>query len=153
MAGEWVKEITGTRILRLGKWKHSLDFIKETIKIKEFSNIHMDGHNSLVLRLRLFCHDLIYEDYSYLQKFPWRKWLLCSPEKWNGVLYAFAALNYPPRLLLQCHQAARKLSNILRKWLWLTKDIILHMQYEDFPSPIVSITQPPASCRKGRTKD
>ena len=57
-------------------WKvetYSLDFIKKTIKIKEFSDVHMDGRNSLVLRLRLFFHDSIYEDYSYLQKFPWRK--------------------------------------------------------------------------------
>ena len=41
-------------------WKvetYSLDFIKKTIKIKEFSDIHMDGRNSLVLRLRLFFRD------------------------------------------------------------------------------------------------
>ena len=52
---------------------YSLDFIKETIKTKEFSDIHMDGRNSLVLRLHLFFHDSIYEDYSYLHEFPWRK--------------------------------------------------------------------------------
>ena len=61
MPGEWVKEITGTCILRLGKWKHSLDFTKKTIKIKKFSDVHMDGRNSLVLHLRLFFHDSIYE--------------------------------------------------------------------------------------------
>jgi len=27
----------------------------------------------LVLRLHLFFHDSIYEDYSYLHEFPWRK--------------------------------------------------------------------------------
>ena len=57
-------------------WKvetYSLDFIKKIIKIKELSDVHMDGRNSLVLRLRLFFHDSIYEDCSYLHEFPWRK--------------------------------------------------------------------------------
>ena len=55
----------------------------------------MDGHNSLVLRLHLFFHDSIYEDYSYLHEFPWRKLLLCSTEKWDEVL----CIRSPPKHL------------------------------------------------------
>ena len=45
-------------------WKVETYSLEKTVKIKELSDVHMDGCNSLVLRLRLFFHDSIYEDCS-----------------------------------------------------------------------------------------
>jgi len=97
--------------------------------IKELSDVHMDGCNSLVLRLHLFFHDSIYEDYSYLHEFPWRKWLLCGFEKQDRVL----CIHSPPKHLSLPSMATSAMSSSSRQTFWYitkvtaaTKGIILH---------------------------
>ena len=135
MPGEWVKEITGTCILRLVVETYSLDFIKKTIMINEFSDVHMDGHNCLVLRPCLFFHNSIYEDYSYLHEFPWRKWPLCSSEKQKRVLCIRSPLKHlslPSATTSVMSSSSRQTFWYITKVTAATKGIILHMQYGDF---------------------
>ena len=86
-------------------------------------------------------------------EFPWRKWLLCSWEKWNG-FHAFADLpntiHHPPRLLPRCHRAASELIHYESDCGYKGHNIAYAI-WRRFRSPVVLISRPPVSS-KGRTR-
>ena len=72
---------------------------------------------------------------SYLGKFPLRKWLLYSSEKWNRVL----CICGPPKHLSSPSPATTAMSSSSRQTFWYitkatvaTKGIILHMLWQRF---------------------
>ena len=104
------------------------------------AHVSFKGHSKLIFSFWSYisiCSSMIQfmRTTVNMHKFPWMKWLLCSSEKWNGVL----CIRRPPKHLSSPSVATTMMSSSSRRTFWYirkatvaTMGLILHMQYGDF---------------------